>query len=88
MSVSIIHEKCDPELSDNSSLPTNSFLVCYLDNEEQKYDIVQASTMSSVFDKYYDTYKKVISIDWTKGKFNSRMYKNPNQPEPPKRKRK
>ena len=39
MSLKIIHEKCDKTLSNNKSLPLNSYLVTYIVEDKTYYDI-------------------------------------------------
>ena len=70
----IIHQDCEKSLSKNKSLPTDSYLVTYISEEETKNDIVQSVSQADIFDYYYDLYKNVISIDWTDGKISSKMY--------------
>ncbi len=72
-SIKILHKKCDTYLAKNKSLPINSYLICYCDNGEVFCDIAQGSRFS-IFDCYYDQYRKVISINWTDGRINPRVY--------------
>lgn len=74
--MNIIHKDCDPSLSKDKHLPINSYIVFYILNDEKKYDIVQASGFSEVFDCYYDEYGKnsIQSIKWTDGTINPKMY--------------
>jgi len=74
VNVKIIHQDCEKSLSKNKSLPTDSYLVTYISEEETKNDIVQSVSQADIFDYYYDLYKNVISIDWTDGKISSKMY--------------
>lgn len=74
--IRIIHKKCDASLAKDKSLPLNSFLICYVDEGESFYDIVQG-TRVSIFDHYYDEYRKVISINWTDGRVNPKVYGAP-----------
>ncbi len=80
----IIHQDCEKSLSKNKSLPTDSYLVTYILEEETKNDIVQSVSQADIFDYYYDLYKNVISIDWTDGKISPRFY---GQTKPEKKKR-
>jgi len=82
--VKIIHQDCEKSLSKNKSLPTDSYLVTYILEEETKNDIVQSVSQADIFDYYYDLYKNVISIDWTDGKISPRFY---GQTKPEKKKR-
>ncbi|MDW7641536.1 MAG: hypothetical protein SCG72_03935 [Nitrosarchaeum sp.] len=70
----IIHQNCEQSLSNDKSLPNNSYLVGYIIEDVQSYDIVQSSSRVEVFDYYYDLCKNVVSIDWTNGKTNPKFY--------------
>jgi hypothetical protein len=84
VNVKIIHQDCEKSLSKNKSLPTDSYLVTYILEEETKNDIVQSVSQADIFDYYYDLCKNVISIDWTDGKISPRFY---GQTKPEKKKR-
>jgi hypothetical protein len=72
----LIHKQCDKALANDKSLPINSYIITYLLDDEKMYDIVQASSVCEVFDKYYDDYGKgsVQEIKWTNGKVSPKMY--------------
>ena len=84
VNVKIIHQDCEKSLSKNKSLPTDSYLVTYISEEETKNDIVQSVSQADIFDYYYDLYKNIISIEWTDGKISPRLY---GQTKPEKKKR-
>ena len=89
MTVQVIHEKCELGMAEDKKLPSDSFVVSYNDKEELKYDIVRASAQVDVFDHYYDTYKNVQQISWTKGIVSPRTYDNTsNKSSPPKKRKK
>ena len=89
MTVQVIHEKCELGKAEDKKLPSDSFVVSYNDKEELKYDIVRASAQVDVFDHYYDTYKNVQKISWTKGIVNPRTYDSvSNKSSPPKKRKK
>ena len=89
MTVQVIHEKCELGKAEDKKLPSDSFVVSYNDKEELKYDIVRASAQVDVFDHYYDTYKNVQKISWTKGIVSPRTYDNTsNKSSPPKKRKK
>lgn len=70
----ILHKDCNKNLAENRGLPRNSYLVSYLNNEDiQCYDIVQESSKIKIFDYYWDTYRNIKSIQWTKGTVNPRL---------------
>jgi hypothetical protein len=72
----LIHKQCDKALANDKTLPINSYIITYLLDDEKMYDIVQASSVCEVFDKYYDDYGKgsIQEIKWTNGKVSPKMY--------------
>lgn len=72
----VIHKDCDKFFAKDKSLPVNSYIICYIVDASEKYDIVQANKFSEVFDNYYDEYGKgsVKSIKWTDGRVNPFNY--------------
>jgi hypothetical protein len=71
----IIHKNCDKNLAKDKTLPRNSYLVTYLQEEELSYDIVQSSSKVEIFDYYYDRYGNVLrDIRWTDGTVNPKCY--------------
>ncbi len=83
----VIHRDCDKSLSKDKSLPINSYLVTYLVDEEVKYDIVQASSFTEVFDNYWDRHRESLkSIVWTDGRVNPKLYGLPSPEEKKKKK--
>tara|TARA_B100000427_G_scaffold103703_1_gene85823 strand:- start:32 stop:331 length:300 start_codon:yes stop_codon:yes gene_type:complete len=92
MTVIVLHEKCERDKAENKKLPSDSFLVSYKVEDEIKYDVTRAATQLELFDHYYDTYKNVQGIAWTKGIVSPRTYNveqpiKPKKPERKKRKR-
>ena len=77
-SINIIHKDCDKSLSQDKSLPLDSYIVSYSDDGVVKFDIVQG-TQVKIFDHYYDEYRNVISIQWTDGRVNPKMYNQPKK---------
>ena len=55
-SVKVIHEDCEANLAKDKSLPNNSCLVIYIDNNKRKYDIVMSQKMVAIFDTYYEIF--------------------------------
>lgn len=72
----VIHKKCDASLAKDKTLPLDSYLVSYLDEDQIVFDIVKASSQVSIFDHYYDNYGKgsPISIRWTDGTVNPKLW--------------
>tara|TARA_B100000902_G_scaffold152112_1_gene148653 strand:+ start:3975 stop:4244 length:270 start_codon:yes stop_codon:yes gene_type:complete len=78
----IYETNCDPTLAEDKLLPNNAFLVKYSDKEEIKYDIVICSKKVSIFDHYYDQYKKgLLDITQTAGTVNPKLWNDPKQPQ-------
>ena len=72
--INIIHVNCDPSAADDKSLPRDSYLVTYGDNNEQKHDIVQG-LQSDIFDQYWDKYKKdFVNMTQSEGRMNPKLY--------------
>ena len=71
--INIIHVNCDPSAAQDSSLPRDSYLVTYGDNDEQKHDVVQG-LQSDIFDHYWDKYRDFRAMKWTDGKANPKMW--------------
>ena len=88
MTVQVIHEKCELGKAEDKKLPSDSFVVSYNDKEELKYDIVRASAQVDVFDAYYDKYKNVKGIEWTKGIIHPKTYDGQTKATAPKKKAK
>ena len=73
--IKVIHSDCDANLAKDTSLPNNSCLVIYIEDNKRKYDIVMSSKMVLIFDEYWDRYKdNLISIIYTEGRVNPRMW--------------
>lgn len=73
----IIHKNCDKNLAKDKTLPRNSYLVTYEQDEELVYDIVQCSSKVQIFDYYYDRYGNVLKdIRWTEGTVNPKCYQS------------
>ncbi len=72
----IIHKNCDPVTAKDKSLPLDSYLVTYLNEDNVSYDVVKASSKVSIFDHYYDNYGKgsPIDIKWTDGTVNPKLW--------------
>jgi hypothetical protein len=71
--INIIHVNCDPSLAEDKSLPRDSYIISYGDDDTQKYDIVQG-LRSDIFDQYWDKYRDVRSMEWTEGTVNPKMW--------------
>ena len=86
--IRLIFEKCPRDKANDKKLPSDSFVVSYNEKDELKYDIVRASAQVDVFDAYYDKYKNVKGIEWTKGIIHPKTYDGQTQKSTPKKKAK
>lgn len=71
----ILHQNCKREQSSDKSLPLDSFIVTYMNDNEICHDIVQCNSQVEVFDYYHDNSHIVKSIEWTEGRVNPRFYR-------------
>lgn len=81
-SVKVIHEDCDPSLSQDTSLPYSAYLVEYIQGETVHFDIVMSGRVVDIFDVYYDKYKKdLINITQAEGRIAPKLwgYQSPDQ---------
>ena len=79
-SLTVLHVACTPKEANNKKLPTNSYLVNYLDMKkgsehyEDHYDVV-IGTKVKIFDCYYDKIgKRLKSIGFTGGSVNPSQF--------------
>lgn len=77
--IQIYKQDCSPVDAEDTSLPLNSYLVEYQDEGITKFDVVIAHKRVDVFDYYYDNYFKIVSIEWTNGKVNPKLWQDPKQ---------
>ena len=85
----VLHEQCEKNKSEDKKLPLDSFLITYKVDDETKYDVARGGSTVEIFDYYYDKYKNVQGISWTKGIVNPKTFDSTNaEPERPKKKRK
>jgi len=70
----IIHQKCDPELANDKSLPHTAYLVEYDDGSGVCYDIAVGSKRVEIFDYYWDKYRNVISMKQSEGRVNPKIW--------------
>jgi len=73
--IKMIHSDCDPSISQDRTLPTNAYLVEYLQDDVTHFDIVSCQKQVEIFDEYYDKYKKdLINITQTEGRIRPNLY--------------
>jgi hypothetical protein len=71
----IIHENCDASMAEDKTLPSNSYLVNYYNEDNLRYDIVICNKRSDIFDMYWDKYREGLqSIKWTDGRVNPKLW--------------
>ena len=86
--VKILKEKCTVDDAKDKSLPYTAYLVEYKVDDKPAYDIALASKAADLFDHYYDLYKKrFVKFTQTEGRVSPKLWKNPNDPKPKKKKR-
>jgi hypothetical protein len=83
----VLHQNCKKDLSNDKSLPVNSYLVTYLIDGEVAHDIVMCNKISDIFDMYWDNIRENLkSIIWTDGRVSPKMWGY--EPKEEKKKRK
>jgi len=86
--IRLIFEKCPRDKANDKKLPSDSFIVTYEHDKELKHDIIRAAAQVDVFDAYYDKYKNVKGIEWTKGIIHPKTYDGQTKASTPKKKAK
>ena len=71
----VINADCDPSLSEDKSLPSNAYLVEYIQDEVTHFDIVTCQKQVEIFDEYYDKYKKDLINIIRKSNYWRKSYK-------------
>ncbi len=75
MNIQIIHQNCDPKLAEDRTLPYNSYIVKYDDDDQYNYDIVICNKKSDIFDYYWDRYREgLIGFKQTEGRVNPKLW--------------
>tara|TARA_Y100001938_G_scaffold150426_2_gene241279 strand:+ start:788 stop:1054 length:267 start_codon:yes stop_codon:yes gene_type:complete len=83
--IKTIQTNCPVTAADDRSLPYTAYIVCYLVDGEEHYDIVSSSKNVDIFDHYWDKYKK--DFKWykqTEGRISPKLWQDPNSPSPKK----
>lgn len=82
----ILQQKCIRQDAKNKQLPTDSYLVTYVVDDNIFHDIIRTGKRSNIFDMYYDKFGNCLkSIEWTEGSVNPRLW-GYKPPQPKKRK--
>lgn len=73
--IRIIQSDCDPSIAQDRTLPSNSFLVEYLQDGHTHFDIVTCQKQVEIFDEYWDKYRgDFINITQTEGRVNPKLW--------------
>jgi|TARA_S200002703_G_scaffold44175_2_gene38568 hypothetical protein len=73
--IKIIHQDCDPSLSEDKSLPYTAYMVEYVQGETSHYDIVMSNKRVDIFDHYWDKYRHdFVTMNQTEGRTNPKLY--------------
>ena len=86
--VNVLKENCDPSKDNNEKLPYNAYLIQYKFNEETRWDLAMGHKQSEIFDYYYDKYKNVKALVQSKGIVNPKLWRDPKEPQAPKKRKK
>lgn len=77
----VIHQDCDPTLSEDRSLPYNTFLIEYTVEGIAHFDIASGAGQVDIFDEYWDKYKNDFkNMTQTEGRVNPKQW-NPKNPK-------
>ena len=84
----LLHEKCDPSVSLDRTLPYTAYMIEYLEGDTTYYDIVLGNKQSEIFDHYYDKYKKdFVNMTQTEGRSNPKLWGAQQAPPPSSKKK-
>ena len=70
----VLKQNCELEDAKDKTLPRDSYLVEYLNEDQVCYDIVRAPNEVAIFDAYYDKSLVIQAISWTNGIVHAKMY--------------
>lgn len=77
LTLQILHQNCDKELSNDRNLPYTAYLVTYEDEGKICYDIVISSKKVEIFDYYWDRYREGLKdFKQTEGRVNPKLWNN------------
>lgn len=81
--IRILEANCEISKAQNKALPTNSYLITYLDmipgggSYSKHYDIATGKRVD-IFDCYYDKLgkdsRRLLGIEWTDGAVNPKLF--------------
>jgi hypothetical protein len=71
----IVHQNCDPELTNDRSLPYTAYLVTYEVDGVIAYDIAIPHSKVELFDYYWDKYREGLkTFKQSEGRVNPKMW--------------
>lgn len=75
MSIKILHKNCDPEIANDRTLPYTAYLVRYVEDNTECYDLVLCNKKTDIFDYYWDKYREgLISFKQSEGRVNPKLW--------------
>ena len=78
--IKVLRHDCTADAAEDRTLPYTAYIVCYLIDGVEHYDIVSSSKNVDIFDHYWDRYKQ--DLKWykqTEGRANPKLWQDPNQ---------
>jgi len=78
----VLQRSCDPSVADDRSLPYTAYLVTYLLDGQETYDLVICNKKVEIFDYYWDLYREnLITFKQTEGRVNPKLWQDPTKKE-------
>lgn len=75
MSIKILHQDCDPILAQDRTLPYTAYLVTYISDDREMYDLVLSSKKTDIFDYYWDRYRTgFVGFKQSEGRVNPKLW--------------
>ena len=75
LSIKILHQNCDPSLTNDRSLPCTAYLVHYEIDGATAYDIVIPNKRVDIFDYYWDKYREGFKgFKQSEGRANPKLW--------------
>ena len=74
----IIRPNCDPSVAADKSLPYTAYLVTYLVDGKETYDLVVTNKKVDIFDYYWDRYREdFVTFKQSEGRTNPKLWQDP-----------
>ena len=78
----VIKENCKLEDGNDTKLPYTCYIVTYKVDNETRYDLAMGDNQVSIFDYYYDLYKKnFVTMKQSQGRQRPNLWKEPKAPK-------